>query len=114
VQRPLIAAGERDAEQLQALVTALVDALHPLRIILFGSRARGDARTDSDVDLLVVAETDLPPGERNFLASRAVRDLGLPTDILVVTPRELERLRTWMSSIVAVALREGRVLHEAA
>jgi hypothetical protein len=37
----------------------------------------------------VVAETDLPPGERSFLASRAVRDFGLSTDIVVVTPAEL-------------------------
>ncbi|MBN1606249.1 MAG: nucleotidyltransferase domain-containing protein [Polyangiaceae bacterium] len=109
-----MATSERDAEQLHALVAALVDALRPERIILFGSRARGDARMDSDVDLLVVAETDLPPAQRAFLANRAVRDVGLPTDIVVVTPAELQRLSTWMSSIVAVALREGKVLHEAA
>jgi predicted nucleotidyltransferase len=109
-----MATGEQDTIQLDALVVALVDALHPRRIILFGSRARGDARDDSDVDLLVIADTELPPDERSFLANKAVRDFGLPTDILVVTPGELELLRTWMSSIVAVALREGRVIHEAA
>ena len=109
-----MAAGEQNTAQLDALVTALVDALHPRRIILFGSRARGDAREDSDVDLLVIADTELPPDERSFRAHKAVRDLGLATDILVVTPGEVERLRTWMSSIVAVALREGRTIHEAA
>jgi len=43
---------------LQELTRVLVDTLHPDRIILFGSRARGDARGDSDYDLAV--EIDAP------------------------------------------------------
>ncbi len=107
-------AEDMSAQQLELLVSALVQALHPRQIILFGSRARGDARPDSDVDLLVIADTDLDPCDRTFAAHRAVRDLGIVTDIVVATPAEVERFSSWTSGIIATALREGRVIHEAA
>jgi predicted nucleotidyltransferase len=99
---------------LDALVAALVAALAPKRIVLFGSRATGLARGDSDYDVLVVADTQLEPADRMFVANRAVRDLGVPTDVLVYTPEEAARLATWRSSVVAAALSEGKVLYEAA
>jgi hypothetical protein len=62
----------------------------------------------------VIVDTSLPPTQRNYVACLAVREFGLPTDILVLTPAEVERLSTWRSGVVADALREGKVLHEAA
>ena len=103
-----------DEDRLDEIVGALVRALSPRRVILFGSRARGDARPDSDLDLLLVVDTDLPLPKRLFVANKAVRDFGLPIDLLVLTPEEVERLSSWSSSVVPAALREGRVLHEAA
>jgi len=94
----------------------LVDALHPCpqKVVLFGSRARNDAVADSDYDLLVVWATDLPPAQRAYVANRALRDLGVPVDVVVLTPAEVAAQADWCSSIVRTALREGRVLHEAA
>lgn len=94
----------------------LVEALQPcpLKVVLFGSRARNDAAADSDYDLLVVWTTDLPPAERAYVANRAVRDLGVAVDVVVMTPDEVAAQADWCSSIVHTALREGRVLHEAA
>ena len=48
---------------LTALVQTLVDALHPEKIILFGSWARGDQRPDSDIDLFVQVPTGVDTGE---------------------------------------------------
>ena len=85
-----------------------------VRLLLYGSRARGDARPDSDYDLLVV--TPLPPEARNrAVALRlALLDLDSTFDIVVMTPAEFESLRTsagyWQRSV----LREAVVLHEAA
>lgn len=45
----------------QSLIRSIVAVYNPRRIILFGSRARGDARADSDLDLLVVVDDDGPP-----------------------------------------------------
>ena len=84
------------------------------RIILFGSRARGDSTWDSDYDLLVVTETTLRPAHRGALLRMALRGFDAAFDILVVTPTEFSELRKMKSSAVFSAVREGQVLHEVA
>lgn len=100
-----------EPDRLNKLVESLIQALSPRRIILFGSRARGEAGPDSDFDLMLVVDTDLPPADRAFIANKAVRHLGVPVDIIVYTPEEFDRLASWPSSIVAAAISEGNVLH---
>jgi len=86
----------------------------PLRIILFGSRARQEDRQDSDVDLLVV----LPAVEDRRRAAVEIRrllaDIPLAKDIIVTTPGEIERRGDIVGSILWPAVREGRVLYERA
>ena len=83
----------------------------PEKIVVFGSRARGNARPDSDLDLLIVLRTDGTPGQRGVLVRRPLRQLGVAMDILVYTPEEYERYRAYPSSVVRAAEREGIVLH---
>jgi predicted nucleotidyltransferase len=99
---------------LALLCDRLVSALAPRSIILFGSRARGTAQPDSDYDLLVVAESDLPLEDRMFQARRAVRDVQVPKDIVVVTPDEFRKYSRWVSGVVREAVEHGEVLYEAA
>jgi len=64
-------------ELLHTVVARLTAVAHPLKIILFGSHARGDARPDSDLDLLIVEETNLPRHKRGGAYRRAlVREHG--------------------------------------
>lgn len=79
------------AETLPEVIARLVQALNPQKIILFGSYAYGRPTPDSDVDLLVVMETDLPPRQRIQLVSRLLYPRPFPLDILVKTPQELEQ-----------------------
>jgi predicted nucleotidyltransferase len=105
------AAGDR---LLQEIVERLVDALHPERIYLFGSRARGDARPDSDYDLLVVVpESGLSPRQRDVLAFRALCGVGVAKDVIVYTPEEFTWRSHAPSSLPAAVLREGRLLYAA-
>ncbi len=100
--------------KIELLRDRLVAAFSPRRVILFGSRARGTASSDSDYDILVVADSELPFEDRVFRARRAVRDVRAPKDIFVLTPAEYRELATWVSGIVREAIDHGKVLYEAA
>jgi predicted nucleotidyltransferase len=85
---------------------------HPLKIVLIGSYARGDATEHSDVDLVVVQETDLPRPKRSIPLYDAVKDFLHPVDIVVYTPAEVEEYGDLPNSFIQTALREGKVLYE--
>lgn len=91
----------------------LVRELDPVAVILFGSRARGEARPDSDVDLLVV----LPNGADRAVGWQKARDVlswfPVDYDIVTATPELLERKGNMVGSVFLPALREGRVLYKA-
>lgn len=105
----------RDAEKrIREVVARIVKRFDPVRIILFGSRARGGARPDSDADLLVVMPVR---GSRRKAATEidvSLMGIQVPVDIIVVTPEDFDRDRNSVGSLVHAALREGRVLHERA
>ena len=103
-------------ELLDRMVRAIVDEVDPEKVVLFGSRGRGDAKADSDVDLLVIeAEPfgpDRPKHQEMLRLNRAVRDVRVPKDILVFSNEEVEYWHDSLNHVLARALREGRVLYE--
>ncbi|MEA3402995.1 MAG: nucleotidyltransferase domain-containing protein [Armatimonadota bacterium] len=96
--------------ELQRIIPLLAD-LGAQRVILFGSAARERIRATSDLDLIVVMETDAPFVERVQRIREAIAP-RLSCDVLVYTPEEFEEM-TQSSLLVRQALREGEVLHEA-
>ena len=102
---------EVDAVLIEA-VAHMVAAGDPLRIVLFGSRARGDARPDSDYDFLVIEDSALPRYRRAAKYRRALTGLLPSKDILVWTPGEAAEWSTVPQALVTTALDEGVVLYE--
>ena len=99
---------------LDEAVRRLVDAFRPEQIYLFGSRARGDSREDSDYDLMVVvSDSDLPPHRRAQHAHLALRNVHVAADILVWTRQEFDRFLPVVGSLAATIVREGRLLYGA-
>ncbi len=101
---------------LKQMVQKIVDEVDPEQVILFGSRARGDMRAESDVDLVVVESK--PFGQersRRLETARLYRSLsgfGISKDILLYSRDEVEYWRDSLNHVLARALREGRVLYE--
>ncbi len=91
----------------------LMEGLGARRVVLFGSRARGTATPDSDLDLLVVADVSGPLPRRMARARRLLEGLGVAADVLVFSPAEVEEYRQWPGHIVRIALREGVVVRDA-
>jgi predicted nucleotidyltransferase len=97
---------------LEHVTRTIVDRFHPRRVILFGSRARGEARPDSDIDLLIEMETTRTPPERAIEVSAAFGLRPWPLDVIVYTPEEVQRLHGLAGTLLSVIEREGRVLYE--
>lgn len=99
--------------QIDEVVHRIVEAVHPLRIILFGSAARGALGPDSDLDVLVV----MPDGthRRHTAQDLYQRLLGIEMaiDIVVATPTDLEKHKDDVGLIYRRILREGQELYAA-
>jgi predicted nucleotidyltransferase len=97
--------------QIDAAVRILADAARPVRIVLFGSHARGDAREDSDVDLLVI-QPEVEDRAREMVRLRhLLRPLRIPVEVLVYSTDEVARWGMQPGSALYWALREGKLVY---
>lgn len=96
---------------LEAVVQRLIEGYDPDRIILFGSHAAGEATRDSDIDLVIVKDTDQRPIDRRIEVERLLFDRAIPLDLLVYTPRELRQLYAAGSPFIEDVVERGRVLY---
>jgi predicted nucleotidyltransferase len=101
-----------DDRLMDEIVKRIVEQVRPSKIILFGSRARGEARPTSDLDLLVIADSIEPRWRRAAPLYGALRDILVPMDILVYSPEEVREWSGVRQAFVTTAVREGRVLYE--
>ena len=101
-------------ETFTEIVRRIRSVANPRKIVLFGSRARGEHRPDSDVDLLVIEDSPLPRHRRSIPLYAALADLPIDvdTEVVVYTPAEVEEWRGANAAFVTTALREGKVLYE--
>lgn len=102
-----------DKNIINKIINIILQVIIPDKIILFGSQARGEARSDSDYDILVVLasnENELQIGKKIY---RNMVNLDEPVgvDIIVKSPEGLERSKNLFVSVVKEALKEGVVVY---
>src|SRR5262245_61537672 len=96
---------------LDQITRKIVERFDPERVLLFGSRARGEARGDSDLDLFVEMQTDRPPPERAIEVAAICGLRPWPRDVVVYTPAEVRRLRQVRGSLLSIIEAEGKLLY---
>ena len=101
-----------DEDLLSEMVTRIVRAVDPDKIILFGSHAYGRPHGGSDIDLLVIMKSELPRYKRAVPIYLALAGLIIPKDILVYTPEEVEAWAAVPQAFVTSLIRKGRILYE--
>ena len=98
-------------DDIQEMTRRIVAAAHPVKVILFGSRARRTARPGSDVDLLVIERDPVAQRQEAMRLRRLLRDFQCPIDVVVVGQSFAERYGDIPGSVLYPAFREGRVLY---
>ncbi len=99
---------------LETLRDSIVHTTRPRKVILFGSRARGDSRDVSDYDMVVVVEPGADAEKLRIAALLEARKLGVPIDLIVLDVDSFDYEAAWDSSIIHEAIESGTVIYEAA
>ena len=100
-----------DESLLSQIVDRVLSVTRPDRIILFGSAATGGMSPDSDIDLFVILQSDLPSASRSAELSLACRPPGLAVDFIVKTPDEVQHRLQIGDPFVQRILEQGRVVY---
>jgi predicted nucleotidyltransferase len=102
------------SEMIRDIVRKIVTSYEPEKIILFGSYAYGEPDEDSDIDLLIIKDTDKRPIDRWIEVKRLVRDRHrrAPVSPLVLTNKELQDRLSIRDFFLQEILEKGQVLYE--
>ncbi len=98
--------------KINDIVNRIATQFNPEKIILFGSYAAGNASDSSDLDLLVIKDTDLPRHKRSFDIHKSLIGSMIPIDILVYTQKEFEHEKNEKSSFLNSVIKTSKLLYE--
>jgi predicted nucleotidyltransferase len=106
--------GRPDQQILEELVRRIAESVQPLRIVLFGSAARGDMAAGSDLDVLVVMPDGVHRRRTTQAIYRSLSGLGVAKDVVVVTESDVRQHGENPSLVLYPALQHGKELYNAA
>ena len=101
-----------EESKIHEIVKIIAGSFSPDKIILFGSYATGQANEDSDLDILVVKDTDLPRHKRNIEIRKALIGTKVPMDLLVFTNIEFESEKIRKYSFLNQVIETSKTLYE--
>ncbi len=99
---------------IQKIVEKLIKEYNPIKIILFGSYTKGTVHRDSDIDLLIIKQTEKRPVDRFVEVKKMLYNPSLKTPLspIVLTPKELETRITLGDTFFKEIIEEGVILYE--
>ena len=100
------------SETIQFVVNTITKQLFPRKIVLFGSCVSGSPTLDSDLDLLIIMESDLPRYKRAAAIRRLFRPAPCAMDLLVYTPEEIMHWNGVVNHIITEVMQTGRIVYE--
>jgi predicted nucleotidyltransferase len=103
-----------ETTKINEIVSRIAIRFNPDKIILFGSYAAGNPNSDSDIDLLIIKDTDLPRHKRSFDIQKSLIGSMIPMDILVYTAKEFELEQKEKNSFLFSAIKTSKILYERA
>lgn len=100
-------------DRLNTIVRQIVDLVQPIRIILFGSASRESENKESDYDILVIMPEGTHRRNTSKILYKKVAESGIPVDIIVATPEDIEKHKNNIGLIYRSILAEGKELYAA-
>jgi predicted nucleotidyltransferase len=98
-------------EQVDEIVKRIVENYRPEKIILFGSYAYGTPSEESDLDLLIIKDSNLPRYKRGREVRKYLRGLKLAIDLVVYTKEEIQKWSDVRTAFITTVMEKGNVLY---
>ena len=99
-------------DKISEIVNKIVSGYSPDKIILFGSYASGKPNENSDLDLFVIKNTNLPRPQRTTQVRKMLYGSMFPIDLIVYTPKEIDKSKGNKFSFVYEVLNTGKIIYE--
>lgn len=99
-------------EKIDEVVNRIVSKFNPEKIILFGSNVVGNINKDSDLDLLIIQDSEIPVNQRGFDIRMSLLGTKIPLDILIYTKSEFNEEKNNNMSFISSILINSKILYE--
>lgn len=99
-------------KQIDEIRKRIAENFKPKKIILFDSYANGTPTQDSDLDLLIIKDSNLPARLQSYKIRKMLSDLKIPVDVIVKTAKEFEIYKDIVGTVVYPASKFGKVIYE--
>jgi uncharacterized protein len=103
-----------DSDKINEAISKIASRFNPYRIILFGSYANGTSNVESDIDMLIIQDSDLPMHKRGLDIRLSLIGTMIPLDILIYTQSEYDEAKSNNFSFLNSALKNSKIIYERA
>ncbi len=101
-----------ETKKINDIISRIASTFNPDKIILFGSYASGTPNNESDLDLLIIKDSELPRHRRSFDIQKSLIGSMIPIDILVYTNKEFEMEKKEKYSFLSSAIKTSKIVYE--